>query len=216
MTAAALRPSPRDPTRLAQLAALGSTVALLSGCMNLAGVGGSSRYGCKAPEGVACQSMSGVYANSVGVRALNVSAASRSPSSPEALAKSAPGRAGTVALSAPSATSSSAAESSPGAGDGQMLRSPVRILRLWVKPWEDADRDLYDEGYVYVRVDSGQWLIDHAQQRIRDAYAPVRPPRYAPPAPAGSPSAPEPAVQRPALDTLRGMATSSPKSEPQE
>ena len=56
------------------------------------------------------------------------------------------------------------------------LRSSARILRLWFKPWEDADRDLYDQGYVYVQIDAGQWLIDHAQRQIRDAYAPIRPP----------------------------------------
>ena len=57
------------------------------------------------------------------------------------------------------------------------LRSQTRVLRLWFKPWEDADHDLYDQGYVYVQIDNGRWLIDHAQQRIRDAYAPVRPPQ---------------------------------------
>ena len=56
------------------------------------------------------------------------------------------------------------------------LRSSARILRLWFKPWEDADRDLYDQGYVYVQIDAGQWLVDHAQRQIRDAYAPLRPP----------------------------------------
>jgi conjugal transfer pilus assembly protein TraV len=53
------------------------------------------------------------------------------------------------------------------------------LLRLWFKPWEDADHDLYDQGFVYVQIDNGHWLIDHAQQRIRDAYAPIRPPRSA-------------------------------------
>ncbi len=56
------------------------------------------------------------------------------------------------------------------------LRSSARILRLWFKPWEDADRDLYDQGYVYVQIDGGQWLIEHAQRQIREAYAPLRPP----------------------------------------
>jgi conjugal transfer pilus assembly protein TraV len=56
------------------------------------------------------------------------------------------------------------------------LRSSARILRLWFKPWEDADRDLYDQGYVYVQIDSGRWLIEHAQRQIREAYAPLRPP----------------------------------------
>jgi conjugal transfer pilus assembly protein TraV len=56
------------------------------------------------------------------------------------------------------------------------LRSQARLLRLWIKPWEDADGDLYDQGYVYVQVDNGQWLIDHVQRQIRDAYAPLKAP----------------------------------------
>ena len=49
---------------------------------------------------------------------------------------------------------------------------------------EDYRPDLYDQGYVYVQIDAGQWLIDHAQRQIRDAYAPIRPPIGAPVKPA--------------------------------
>jgi conjugal transfer pilus assembly protein TraV len=54
------------------------------------------------------------------------------------------------------------------------LRSGPRILRLWVKPWEDADGDLNGESVVYIQVEGGRWLVDHAQRQVRDAYAPVR------------------------------------------
>ena len=57
------------------------------------------------------------------------------------------------------------------------LRSSARVLRLWVKPWEDADGDLMDQLYVYVPVDNGRWLVDHTQRQIRDAYAPIKVPR---------------------------------------
>ena len=82
------------------------------------------------------------------------------------------------------------------------------MLRLWTKPWEDADGDLWDQGYVYVQVDAGRWQIDHVRQRIRDQYAPLRPPPAPAPTalPAGTPPPAEPeaagptggAVQRPA------------------
>ena len=55
-------------------------------------------------------------------------------------------------------------------------RSSARVLRLWFKPWEDADRDLYDQGFVYVQIDSGGWLIQHVPRQIREAHAPLRPP----------------------------------------
>jgi conjugal transfer pilus assembly protein TraV len=55
------------------------------------------------------------------------------------------------------------------------LRAAPRILRLWIKPWEDADRDLNGESLVYVQIDNGRWLVDHVQRQVREAYAPVRP-----------------------------------------
>ena len=85
---------------------------------------------------------------------------------------------GSTALPAPGTLTmpSDPASASTAAGSPLPLRSSARILRLWFKPWEDADRDLYDQGYVYVQIDSGQWLIEHAQRQIREAYAPLRPP----------------------------------------
>src|SRR6266550_7214731 len=39
--------------------------AVVAGCASMAGVGGTSEYSCKAPEGVKCDSVSGTYYNSV-------------------------------------------------------------------------------------------------------------------------------------------------------
>ena len=68
--------------------------------------------------------------------------------------------------------------SPPGEGNAYLaapLRAAPRVLRLWIKPWEDADRDLNGESLVYVQVDNGRWLVDHVQRQVREAYAPVRP-----------------------------------------
>lgn len=140
---------------------------VLAGCTSMSGLSGSSSYGCKAPEGVACESVSGTYANAVqnnlpGQRK-RVANASSPPTAP-AIAASAPAST-TPVVSLPV---------TPVA-----LRSSPRILRLWFKPWEDADHDLYDQGYVYVQVDAGQWQIDHVQRQIRDAYAPIKAPARA-------------------------------------
>ena len=157
---------------------LGCLMLSLSGCMNLSGLGGSSDYACKAPDGVTCTSVSGTYANAVQdnlpaqVAKRRMAAKSHgepgtnpAPGSPQP--RLAPARASAQATVPPVAQSPSLA---------LPLRSSARILRLWFKPWEDADRDLYDQGYVYVQIDAGQWLIDHAHRQIRDAYAPIRPP----------------------------------------
>ena len=53
------------------------------------------------------------------------------------------------------------------------LRTPPRVLRLWVAPWEDADGDFHDQSYVYVVADPGRWGIEHNQKRIVDRYRPT-------------------------------------------
>ena len=55
------------------------------------------------------------------------------------------------------------------------IRSQPKILRGWIVPYEDADGDLVGDSYVYIPVDSGRWMVEHARQRIREAYAPARP-----------------------------------------
>lgn len=162
----------------------------LGACMNMSGLGGDSKYACKAPEGVACDSVSGTYANAIhhnlpGQRARRP--ATRQESSGERTSE---------------ATTGTAAPTTAGdAGRGfapRPLRSQARVLRLWIKPWEDADGDLYDQGYVYVQVDNGQWLIDHVQRQIRDAYAPLKPPP-SPPSQSASDTATEAAGNSPLM-----------------
>lgn len=147
-----------------RLGAMLGGVAFLAGCMSLSGLNGSSSYACKAPDGVTCQSVSGTYANAVA----NNLPAQRARATPAAAPERAP--------SSPAASTPGARNASADAAPTFPLRSAPRILRLWFKPWEDADRDLYDQGYVYVQVDGGRWLVDHAQRAIREAYAPVRAP----------------------------------------
>ena len=132
---------------------------LLSGCTNLSGLQGSSRYACQAPEGVACDSMSGVYANAMQQR-LPSQRASTDTASP-----------------APHATARKARDTPPEPVPAVLpLRAGTRVLRLWIKPWEDRDGDLHDQSFVYVRIDDGRWLLDHLHRQIREAYAPLRPP----------------------------------------
>lgn len=157
---------------------------LLTGCINMSGLGGGSKYACAAPEGVACDSMSGVYANAVQNRlpdqrralgaAEDRSASTRPQPSPRNAA--AARRAGSF---------DPAAEPEDTASAPTALRSQAQVLRLWTKAWEDADGDLWDQGYVYVQVSTGRWEIEHVRQRTRDRYAPLRPP----PAPSRSGSA---------------------------
>lgn len=153
-------------------------LAALAGCTSMSGLSGSSSLSCKAPDGVICDSVSGIYANAV---------QNNLPGQRRGAAAVLPAQ-DLGAASAPSAAASAAAPQRTGlpsrpaaplaAGAADMpLRSSARILRLWFKPWEDADRDLNGESLVYVQIDNGRWLVDHVQRQARDAYAPIRPTR---------------------------------------
>ncbi|ENO99021.1 hypothetical protein C667_00135 [Thauera phenylacetica B4P] len=162
------------------------SVLALGGCMSMSGLGGDSKYACKAPEGVACESVSGTYANAV----TNNLPSQRKRESPADTRKPEPS---TPRTSDPTRTGLPADGSSSPPEDGTPLRAQSRYLRLWIKPWEDIDGDLYDQAHVYVQIDQGRWLIDHVHQRIRDANAPLRPPP--------STSAPSNAVDGPSSPT---------------
>jgi conjugal transfer pilus assembly protein TraV len=169
--------------------------ALLSGCAGITGLDGSSDYACKAPEGVKCDSVSGTYYNAIqnNLPSQRKPAGTTLPSSPT----DQPAPQGVLAVpvqNGPAARSASLGQPSPvpaavgtatGAGGGAAgsaylaapLRSGPRVLRLWIKPWEDSDHDLNSESLVYVQVDNGRWLVDHVQRLAREPYAPVRPGR---------------------------------------
>ena len=162
----------RAGRRLLPRAVALAVVLGLNGCMSLSGLGGDSNYACKAPEGVTCDSVSGTYANA---------AADNLPSQRKRLTKesgtkpeSPSPRTGAMPRTALPAAGGSSAEESTAA-----LRAPARYLRLWVKPWEDLDGDLYDQAHIYVQIDQGRWQIDHIQQRIREAHIPLHPPASA-------------------------------------
>jgi len=170
------------------------SVFALGGCMSMSGLGGDSKYACKAPEGVTCDSVSGTYANAVA----NNLPSQRKRQSPTGKAT---GEASTSRPSAPRTNLPAAGGSSSEEAETS-LRAQARYLRLWIKPWEDIDGDLYDQAHVYVQVDQGRWQIDHIQQRIRDAYAPLRPPPSSASDGAGAPAAridPTQPVARPAV-----------------
>ena len=132
---------------------------LMTGCAGtMSGVGGSSTYACKAPEGVTCSSLSGVYANAVQD---NLPGSKKNDAAPAkvALASQAPG----LKVQGPKAT--------------EPLRSPQRVMRAWISAWEDTDETLHDQSYIYVVTDYGQWQTEFTRRKNVDNYRPVVAPR---------------------------------------
>ncbi|MBQ0946403.1 TraV family lipoprotein [Ideonella sp. 4Y16] len=143
--------------------------ALLAGCTNLSGLGGTSDFQCKAPEGIPCQSVSGVHFNErAGTLPAQRAAAGRSAD------LGAPGRARTLAGGMPEGIRDAltAGDTSPAPMLGA-IRSEPTVIRIWIAPWEDSDGDLNDESRVYLQIDAGRWLIEHNRERIRREFAPL-------------------------------------------
>lgn len=188
--------------RLSGGGALGLLVTV-AGCVNMSGLGGSSQYTCAAPDGVTCDSVAGIYANAVqhnlpSQRRTSGAADRGSQLAAPASAPAAPPR------PQPAAPTGSKA-SAPVAEAASSLRSQALVLRLWVKPWEDADGDLFDQAHVYVQVDGGRWQVEHVRQRIRNEFAPLRAPAAATtPAPADADA-----------DAKREVGTPQPLMRPQ-
>lgn len=153
------------------LAATAIASSLLSACANFSGLDATSNYACKAPEGVKCDSVSGTYYNAIqnnlpSQRRAPASAPSTSPSTHIPAQRATPAMLSTAVKTAPDDGVAYAATP---------LRASPKVLRLWIKSWEDADRDLNGESLVYLQVDNGRWLVDHVQRQSREAFAPVRP-----------------------------------------
>lgn len=132
----------------------------LSGCVNLSGYDASSKFACKAPDGVLCESMTGIYANA---KENNLPGQRVTHGGVSGVATTAMPTVHTGVITKPIYS-------------GTPVRTAPRVLRLWFAPWEDQDGDLHDQNYVYLQIDSGRWLIEHNRRRIQDAYRPVSAP----------------------------------------
>ena len=208
------------PRALAVVTALAASV-LATGCGSITGLDGQSSYSCKAPDGVKCDSVSGNYYNAI---QNNLPSQRRAPTSsggaepPPALpARQAGALSGsTVSVSnpAPSTAARTSATVEPTPHHAAPLRASPRVMRLWIKPWEDADRDLNGEAMVYVQVDNGRWLVDHVQRQAREPYAPVRLPMppVATSAKAGAAALPDDAAGASITKALRALQQRDPNA----
>lgn len=185
-----------------------AAAAAFSGCANMSGLDAAPGFGCKAPVGVKCDSVSGTYHNALrnnlpaqAAGASGATAGSR-PASPAGPRSSTP----LVAVS----TRATGADD-PGAYAATPLLSGPKVRSLWIKAWEDAEGDLVGESFVFVRVADSRWLVDHVQQRSREAFAPVRaarpPPAVAPAAADAGKRVARPEQQPVAAGSLSGEAS---------
>jgi conjugal transfer pilus assembly protein TraV len=104
---------------------------------------------------------------------------------------------------------------------GTPLRSPPRVLRIWLAPYEDSEGDLRDQTHIYVTLDRGSWQIEHTRRAIQDRFAPIRaiapaaPPTAATGARSTETDGQRPPTARPSdsMPLLPGAPSSRPGSE---
>jgi conjugal transfer pilus assembly protein TraV len=160
------RVSTRDSTRrVVGHAACIAIATLLAAC---SGLGGGSSLTCKLPDGARCDSVSNTYSESVrgelpGQRRRSGIDGGGAPAAPSTSGAAQRGSDGVMMYTDPRMTQV-----------GMPLRSQPRIVRVWIKPWEDSDGDLHDQTFVYLPVDEGRWMVDHKQREVRNSHAPVR------------------------------------------
>lgn len=140
-------------------------VAILSGCTSLSGYDAKSSFACKAPDGILCESMSGIYANAMANNLPGQRVNRHKKESDAAIPLNEQGRKNGLLTEA--------------LDSGMPIRSQPRILRVWFAPWEDSAGDLHDQSHVYLTVDQGRWLIEHNHRRIQESYQPIRAPENA-------------------------------------
>lgn len=182
--------------RTLQLTAMVISIASLAGCGSLSGFDANSSFACKAPSGVLCESMTGIYANA---EQKNL------PGQRVNTGKNDTTGTATVPQATTGEVSRAKAEGvlTKPIYSGTPIRSAPRVLRVWFAPWEDTDGDLHDQSYVYLPIDSGRWLIEHNRRRIQDAYRPVHAPKNSP----DLSSAPTSAVSSVQAGAAQGMET---------
>ncbi|MBK6616906.1 MAG: type IV conjugative transfer system lipoprotein TraV [Nitrosomonas sp.] len=145
---------------------------VLGGCTTLSGYDSGSKFSCKAPDGVSCSSMSGVYSNAVqdnlpGLRKggdTDNQSTSRTSSVGKADTTQQP-------TGIEERTASHITGRTPQSGEPILIKP--KLLRVWIAPWEDADGDLHDQSYIYMLADYGRWVIEHHRQHIIDEYHPT-------------------------------------------
>jgi conjugal transfer pilus assembly protein TraV len=152
----------------------------LSGCAGFSGLDAENKFSCKAPDGVTCLSVSGIYTNA---KANNLPGLRKrtevdvNSGRIDATRKHDDGSYGTTKnnLAMLNASIKTSPKNMDTPHSGMPLRTPERILRIWLAPFEDYEGDLHDQKYFYVTVNSGSWTIEANRVNIRSQFQKVFP-----------------------------------------
>lgn len=146
--------------------------SLLTGCSSL-GMG-KSEFSCKAPDGVSCQSVSGVYANAIdnnlpsqheGAQIVKnehyfdsdeVGGFEIKDEGDKKVINKVRGK----LVKPPSMVNY----------QGQEILKNEKVMRITVFPWKDEDKVLHDKSYVYMIVEDSEWKKPHTTEGSKTPY----------------------------------------------
>lgn len=154
----------------------------LAGCANYSGLDADSNFACKAPDGVTCMSVSGIYANAKasnlpGQRKRDEGSTGEKGHQPKAEERPVQHNYNSPEMNLAKAVGGEKAspKSMSAQNSGSPLRTPERILRVWLAPFEDQEGDLHDQKYFYVTVTPGAWTIEANRVNIRSKFQQIYP-----------------------------------------
>ena len=132
--------------------------------------GAPARYGCPAPSGVSCESVSRVHADVVSGRGRAEEAVYRAAERKRArkgplrrragLSEAVPLRRGERELGTSPGVSAPAA--------GEPVYVAPRAVRVWIAPWRDSDGMFHSAKYVYALPERGTWKIGGREAAAED------------------------------------------------
>jgi len=129
---------------------------LLSGCLNAY----HGKYACQGyPEGVKCKSVREVYSLTNYRESLTGQENDEAGDLPGVRLTAAGGDAGAV--------------QGMGYRGPLPLRTPARIIRIWVAPWESQDGKLHLPTYIYAEVQQRQWSIGEGRLQVAPQITPL-------------------------------------------
>ena len=62
----------------------------------------------------------------------------------------------------------------PKIDDPTPIRTPSKVMRIWVAPWEDSDGDLNVSGYLFTELEPRRWMVGKAAPSVATSLKPLQ------------------------------------------
>ena len=135
----------------------------------------STQYGCKGlPEDPACLSAVEAYQITDKSNTTFRPSQKNSPTAEkqgETTPSSASGSASTLVGTDNRRTHSAPL---PKIEDPTPIRTPSKVMRIWVAPWEDSDGDLNVSGYLFTELEPRRWMVGKAAPSMATSLKPLQ------------------------------------------